>query len=90
MAGVMHLRWDVGRWWSCALDGDEGIGLRFLPWRRCVDCVWGAEDMGGASAVHGKNDWAVWYHASSAMGFLRVELLRGVDSGEGMCFLLWQ
>jgi hypothetical protein len=22
-----------------------------------VDCVWGAEDMGGASAVHGKNDW---------------------------------
>jgi hypothetical protein len=24
-----------------------------------VDCVWGEEDMGGASAVHGKNDWAM-------------------------------
>jgi hypothetical protein len=23
----MHSRWDVGRWWFCALDGDEGIGL---------------------------------------------------------------
>jgi hypothetical protein len=66
---------------------DEGIGLRFLPWRRGVDSVWGAEDMGGASAVHGKNDWVGWSCArgSSAMGFLQ-----GVDSGEGMCFLLWQ
>ena len=24
------------------------------------------------------------------MGFMRVGLLRGVDSGEWMCFLLWQ
>jgi hypothetical protein len=31
-----------------------------------------------------------WSCASSAMGFLRAGLLRGVDSGEGMCFLLWQ
>jgi hypothetical protein len=53
------LQFDAGRWWSCALDGDEGIELRFLPWRRDVDCVWGAEDMGGASAVHGKNDWTM-------------------------------
>jgi hypothetical protein len=74
------------------LDGDEGIGLRFIPWRRGVDCVWGVEDMGGASVVHGKNDWVGWSCArgSSTMGFLRVGLLRGVDSGEGMCFLLWQ
>jgi hypothetical protein len=56
---VMHLRWDAGRWWSYALDGDEEIGLRFLPWQRDVDCVWGTEDMGGASVVHGKNDWAM-------------------------------
>jgi hypothetical protein len=54
-----------------------------------VDCIWGTEDMGGTSAVHGKNDWAGWSCASSAMGFLRAGLLRGVDSGEGMCFLLW-
>ena len=31
-----------------------------------------------------------WSCASSAMGFLRAGLLRGVDSSEGMCFLLWQ
>jgi hypothetical protein len=30
-----------------------------------VDCVWGVGDMGGASAVHGKNDWAGWSCASS-------------------------
>jgi hypothetical protein len=83
------LRWDAGRWWSYALDGDEGIRLRFLPWRRGMDCVWGTEDMGGASAGHGKNDWAGWSCASSVMGFLRAGLLRDVDSGEGMCFLLW-
>jgi hypothetical protein len=77
---------DAGRWWSCALDSDEGIGLRFLPWRRGVDCVWGAEDMGGASAVHGKNDWAMW---SCARGSLAMGFLRGVDSDERMCFLLW-
>jgi hypothetical protein len=53
-----------------------------------VDCVWGAEDMGGTSTVHGLNDWAGWSCVSSAMGFLRVGLLRGVDSGEEMCFLL--
>jgi hypothetical protein len=56
---VLHLRWDAGRWWSFVLDGDEGIGLRFLPWQRCVDCVWGKKDMDGASTVHGKNDWAM-------------------------------
>jgi hypothetical protein len=49
----------------------------------------GAKDMGGASAVHGKNDWAGWSCASSVKGFLRAGLLRGVDNGEGMCFLLW-
>jgi hypothetical protein len=55
-----------------------------------MDCVWGAEDMGGASAVHGKNDWAGWSCArrSSVMGFLRARLLRGLDSCEVMCFLL--
>jgi hypothetical protein len=44
----------------------------------------------GTSAVHEKNDWAGWSCArrSSTMGFLRAGLLRGVDSGEGMCFLL--
>jgi hypothetical protein len=89
---VLHLRWDAGRWWSCALDSDEGIGLWFLPWRQGVDFIWGAEDMGGASAVHGKNDWAGWSYArgSSVIGYLCAGLLRGVDSGEGMCFLVWQ
>jgi hypothetical protein len=55
-----------------------------------VDCVWGAEDMGVASAVHGKNDWAGWSCArgSSAMGFLRARLLRGLDNSEVMWFLL--
>jgi hypothetical protein len=55
-----------------------------------VDCVWGAEDIGGASAVHGKNDWAGWscVRGSSAMGFLRAGLLQGLDSSEVMCFLL--
>jgi hypothetical protein len=53
---VLHLRWDAGRWWYCALDDDEGIGLRFLPWRQDVDYVWGEQDMGGTSAVHEKND----------------------------------
>jgi hypothetical protein len=24
-----------------------------------MDCVWGVEDMGGASAVHGKNAWVM-------------------------------
>jgi hypothetical protein len=46
--------------------------------------------MDGASTVHGKNDWAGWSYASSAMGFLRAGLQRGVDSDEGICFLLWQ
>jgi hypothetical protein len=53
-----------------------------------MDCVWGPKDMGGVSVVHGKNDWAGWSCASSAMGFLRAGLLRGVDSDEGMYFLL--
>jgi hypothetical protein len=30
-----------------------------------------------------------WSCASSAMGFLHVVLQRGVDSDEGVCFLLW-
>jgi hypothetical protein len=30
-----------------------------------------------------------WYCASSAMRLLRAGLLRGVDSSEGMCFLMW-
>jgi hypothetical protein len=48
-----------------------------------VDCVWGAEDMDGASVVHGKDDGTGQSCALAAMGFLRAGLLRGVDSGGG-------
>jgi hypothetical protein len=88
---VLHLRWDAGRWWSCALDGDKGLGCDSYHGGEAW-IAFGVRRIWAGHAVHGKNDWVGWSCArgSSTMGFLRAGLLRGVDSGEGMCFLLWQ
>jgi hypothetical protein len=55
-----------------------------------MDCVWGAEDMGGICGAWVERLGDGWSCASSTMGFLCARLQRRVDSGEGMCFLLWQ
>jgi hypothetical protein len=88
--------------WSCTCDGMRADGgpVRWMAMRG-LGCdsfhsgeawiAFGARRIWtGHPRYMGKRLGNEWSCASSAMGFLRAGLLRGVDSGEGMCFLLWQ
>ena len=76
---VMCARWRRGDWVAIpSMAARRGLRLGREGYGRGIRGAW-EERLGDG-----------WSCASSTIGFLRAGLLRGVDSGEGMCFLLWQ